>query len=112
MTLLDILLQRANRPLSPESALQIRTEIGEDYESARQAAMSPGVAAENADREAVAALGDPKTANRQYRKVLLTSSEARLLRQGSREARALCSHGRLRQLRFAIPAALLIAAIA
>src|SRR4029079_9186315 len=39
-----------------------------------------GVDPLDAERRAVAALGDARTANREYRRVLLTESEAKLLR--------------------------------
>ena len=90
MTVLDNWLERATRGLSKESAAQVRREIGDHYESAREAAIAAGAAAEAAERSALSALGDAKTANRQYCRVLLTSSEARLLRDDNAEARALC----------------------
>jgi hypothetical protein len=87
MTVLDNWLERATRGLSKESAAQVRREIGDHYESAREAAIAAGAAAEAAERSALSALGDAKTANRQYGRVLLTSSEARLLHDDSVEAR-------------------------
>ena len=80
---LDQWLQQATRGLSQESAAQVRAEIQEHYESARDAAIENGAAPIEADRMALSALGDPGTANTQYRRVLLTASEARLLRQGN-----------------------------
>lgn len=91
MTVLDNWLERATRGLSNESAAQVRREIGDHYESAREAAIAAGAAGEEAERSALSALGDAKTANRQYRRVLLTSSEARLLSDDNLEARALCT---------------------
>jgi len=91
MTALDNWLERATRGLSKESAAEVRREIGDHYESARETAMAAGAAAEAAERSALIALGDAKAANRQYRRVLLTSSEAWLLREGSSEAKALCT---------------------
>jgi hypothetical protein len=91
MTVLDNWLERATHGLSKESAAQVRREIGDHYESAREAAIAAGAAAEAAERLALSALGDAKTANRQYHRVLLTSSEARLLGNDSVEARALCT---------------------
>jgi hypothetical protein len=110
MTSLDSWLQRATRHLSKDSAARVRSEIQDHYESEREAASSRGVAAEEAGRLAIAALGDPKTANCQYRKVLLTASEARLLRQGNWEARAVCSRSWLKSLLLALPATALLAA--
>jgi hypothetical protein len=46
---------------------------GEHYECSRDAAIRDGAAADQADKVALTALGDAKRANRQYRKVLLTS---------------------------------------
>jgi len=111
MTGLDIWLKQATRCLSTDSVTQVECEIREHYESAREAAMTmPGGATMNdaeADRLAVAALGDPKAANRQYRKVFLTSVEAKMLREGNWEARAVCSRAWLRWLLLALPAAAL-----
>ena len=87
MTRLESWLTEATRSLSKDSAAQVRSEIGEHYESSLMRDVTP----DEADRLAIAALGDAKAANRQYRKVLLTSSEARMLRQSNREARAFCS---------------------
>jgi hypothetical protein len=83
---LDKWLVRATRHLSHDSAAQVRAEIAQHYESAREDAVSAGVSNDEADRTAVAALGDPKSANSQYREVLLTRSEARLLRSSACEA--------------------------
>lgn len=110
MTALDSWLKQAMRRLSKDSASRVRTEIREHYESAREAAMSGGATAEDADRLAVTALGDAKAANRQYRKVLLTSAEARMLREGNWEARAICSRPWVKWLLLAMPAAALLAA--
>lgn len=97
MTRLDGWLKQATRHLSQNSAAQVRAEIQEHYESAREVAMSTGATADEADQKAVAALGDARTANCQYRKVLLTSTEARILGQGNWEARAICSRRWLKQ---------------
>ncbi len=107
MTRLDNWLTQATRQLSRESAAQVQAEIREHYESAREAAITSGATGEEADRQAVAALGDPKTANCKYRKVLLTSSEARLLRNGDWEARTVGSRLWLKTLLLAMPAAAL-----
>ena len=58
-------LSAATRGLSPESSARVRAEIQQHYDSAREAGDDP-----------IAALGDPKAANRAYRKVLLTKWEA------------------------------------
>src|SRR5436309_664777 len=100
---LDSWLKQATRNLSKTSAAQVGTEIGEHYESTREAAMGGGATAEQADELALTALGDAKTANRQYRQVLLTSAEARLLREGNWESRAICSHRLLKSMLLAIP---------
>src|SRR5580704_860970 len=89
MTALDNWLERATHGLSKESAAQVRREIGDHYESAREAAIAAGEAAEAAEQLALSALGNAKSANRQYRRVLLTSSEDHLLGDDNVEARAL-----------------------
>ncbi len=110
MTGLDSWLREATRHLAADSIAQVRKEIGEHYESAREAAIADGSSAEEADRIAVMALGDAKTANCQYRQVLLTSAEARLLREGKWEARAICSRPWLKWLMVAVPVVLVEAA--
>ena len=100
---LDLWLNEATRCLARDAALQVRTEIGEHYESAREAAIDGGAAADQADQIALTALGDAKSANRQYRSVLLTSSEARVLREGNWESRAFCSHRLVKSLVVSIP---------
>ena len=112
MSQLNSWLNQATRHLSKDSAAQVRAEILEHYESAREAAMSSGASAQEADRSALAALGDAKTANCQYRRVLLTSAEARLLRESQWEARAVCSRPWLKWLLLAMPAAALWASAA
>lgn len=112
MSHLDTWLNQATRHLSQDSAAQVRAEIQEHYESAREAAISSGATADEADRKAVAALGDPKTANCQYRRVLLTSSEAKLLREGQWEAQTICSRPWLKWLLLAMPAVALWASAA
>lgn len=107
---LESWLKQATRKLSAASVARVRSEIREHYESALEAAMSGGATAEEADRLAVSALGDAKAANRQYRDVLLTSAEARLLREGNWEARAICSRSWPKWLLAALPAATLFAA--
>jgi hypothetical protein len=64
MTGLDIWLRQATRHLAKDSITQVRTEIQEHYESARDAAVTEGVPLGEADRLALSALGDAKTANR------------------------------------------------
>jgi hypothetical protein len=112
MTALDSWLKEATRRLAKDSAAQVRAEIGEHYCSAREAALAGGATSEDAERQALNALGDARTANCEYRRVLLTSREARLLRQGAWEARAVCSHGWLKGLALALPAVLMAAAAA
>ncbi len=112
MTELDNWLRLATRQLAKSAAAQVRTEIQEHYESARDAAVADGATTEEADRLAVNALGDAKTANCQYRRVLLTSAEASMLREGSWEAHAVCSHAWLKRLVLAMPLAMVAGAIA
>jgi hypothetical protein len=106
MTDLENWLTVATRRLAAHSAAQVRREIQEHYESAREAAVAGGSSADEADTAAMRALGDAKTANCQYRKVLLTSGEARLRREGQREAGAICSRPWLKWLMVAAPVAL------
>jgi hypothetical protein len=91
MTQLEAWVNDATRCLSRDSASRVRSEIQDHYRSAREAALTGGVIPEEADRSALLALGDPRTANREYRKVMLTSSEAKLLREGNWEASHFCS---------------------
>jgi hypothetical protein len=111
-TELETWLKQATRRLSRDSAAQVRNEILDHYDSAREARMSGGSTADEADRLAVAALGNAKAANRQYRSVLLTSAEARMLRESAWEARAVCSRGWLKWRLPAMPVAALLAATA
>jgi len=110
MTLLERWLRQATHCLSQESAAQVQREIREHHDAEREAAKSRGANAEEADRLAVAALGDAKAANRQYRKVLLTAAEMRMLRSGNREARAICSRPWLKWTLVAAPVITLVAA--
>jgi len=112
MTILEGWLRQATRHLANNSAAQVRTEIQEHYELARDAAIADGASSVEADRLAVNALGDAKEANRQYRHVLLTAGEARMLREGNWEATALCSRRWLKWLIMGVPVAAGVAAIA
>jgi hypothetical protein len=113
MTELDNWLKQATRRLANDSSAKVRGEIQAHYESALDAAINSGVTTDEAERKALAALGDAKAVNRQYRSVLLTSAEARILRQGNCEARAICSRPWLRWsfavLPFIASAAMLLA---
>ncbi len=112
MSGLDSWLRQATRHLAKDSAAQVRMEIQQHYESARDAAVHDGATADEAARSALTALGDAKTANRRYRHVLLTSAEARMLRDGNWEARAVCSRPWLKWLVLAVPEAAVVAAAA
>ncbi|HUJ30311.1 MAG TPA: hypothetical protein VLY23_03455 [Candidatus Acidoferrum sp.] len=112
MTRLETWLEQATRRLSTDSAAQVRAEILEHYESAREDALTRGTNAGEADRLAVAALGDARAANCQYRKVLLTSGEAAMLRNAKWEAHAVCSRPWLKWLLPAIPFGALVGAVA
>jgi len=68
VTPLEQWLSDATKGLSAESAARVREEIQQHYDSACEAG---GDAA-----DVIRALGDPRTANRAYRKVLLTQREA------------------------------------
>jgi hypothetical protein len=112
MTGLETWLKQATRCLSRDSAAQVRTEIQEHYQSAREDALGKGVKDDEADLLALTALGDAKTANRQYRNVLLTSAEARVLGDAKWEARVVCSRNWLKWLALAMPLVALLAATA
>jgi hypothetical protein len=105
MTALDTWLARATRQLSADSAAQVRAEIAQHFESSREDALASGLACDEADRSAIAALGDPKSANCQYREVLLTRSEARLLRSSACEAKFFSATPLRKRLLILIPAA-------
>ena len=108
MTALDGWLKQAVRCLSKDSAEQVRNEIQDHFESEREAAMVRGAGPEESERIAVQALGDPREANRQYRKVLLSSAEAALLRESNLEARAICSRPWMKWAILASPGSLLL----
>jgi len=112
MISLEQWLRQATRCLAQESAAQVQREIREHHDAEREAAKSRGANVEEADRLAVAALGDAEAANRQYRKVLLTAAEMRILRNGDREARAICSRPWLKWTLVAAPVMALVAALA
>lgn len=112
MTALDTWLARATRQLSADSVAQVRSEITQHYESAREAAIVAGSSTDEADRTALAALGDPKAANRQYCRVLITRTEARQLRSSGREARFFCATPFRKSLLVAIPVVAAICAAA
>jgi hypothetical protein len=111
MTELETWIKRATRHLSTQSIAQVRREIQDHYESAREAAIAEGATAEDAERTALKALGDARTANCQYLNVLLTSAEARLLGEGNWEARIICSGSWVKWLLLSAPVAVLGAAV-
>lgn len=111
MTDLDNWLLRATRCLAPESSARVRAEITDHFEASRDAAIDTGATAQDAEDAALHALGSPAEANRLYRRSLLTSSEARLLRTGNWEARAVCSRSALRWTFLAVPPIILIAGL-
>src|ERR1700722_19291739 len=106
-TELELWINQASRRLSTDSAARVRTEIREHYESARESAIGNGASSAEADRTAMAALGDAKAVNCEYRRVLLTREEAKLLSQGNWEARLFCSHRWLKWSLLAVPIAAL-----
>jgi hypothetical protein len=112
MTRLDSWLSEATRHLSKDSANKVRAEIRQHYEDAREAAIASCADIGEADRAAIAALGDARMANRQYRRVLLTSTEARLLRTSACEVRVLWSRPSRRWLLLLLPLAALSGAAA
>jgi hypothetical protein len=111
MNALDSWIRQATRNLASDSAARVRTEIQEHYEAAFGAAVAKGSDTREADRLALAALGDARTVNCQYRRVFLTSAEANLLSEGNWEARTFCSRRRLKWVFLAIPIAAAAVAI-
>ncbi len=107
---LDQWLRQATRGLSKDSSAQVGTEIREHYEAAREAAMMAGAPSAEAERAALSALGDAGIANIEYQRVLLTSSEAKLLRQGNQEAWLVCSSSWVRTLLTGVSVIMLLAA--
>ena len=85
MTDFQVWLKRVTRGLSREAADQVRREIEDHYLSARDAALAQGAAPDQADRQALAALGDAEAVNIRYRSVLLTKEEAKMLREVQRD---------------------------
>ena len=108
MTILDSWLNQAVRRLSKDSADQVRREIQEHYDAAREAALNSGIDPQQAELMAVKALGDPRVANRQYRKVLLTSSEAKIFREAKAESQMICSTGWIKWTLLSAPGILLL----
>jgi hypothetical protein len=105
-------LARATRGLASESVARVRSEILEHYQLAREAALTGGVASDQAAAVALNALGDAREANRQYRHVLLTAREARMLRESSWEGLVICFRPWLKWLMLSAPVVAAAAAIA
>jgi hypothetical protein len=108
MTKLDLWLNQAVRHLSKDSAETVRREIREHFDAELERALNEGADAQQAELIALRALGDPGLANCEYRRVLLTSSEAALLRQSNIEARMICSGSWLKWLVISAPGTLLL----
>jgi hypothetical protein len=108
MTNLDGWLHQAVRSLSKESADTVRREIQEHYDAAREAALNNGIDPQMAEHMAVQALGDPCVANSQYRNVLLTSSEAAVLKQSNTESRMICANNWVKWMMLSTPGTLLL----
>lgn len=81
MQALEQWLGVATSGLCESAAERVRAEISEHYLSAIESAGEGGCDSADVERRAVASLGDAKAANRQYRRVLLTERETRLLRE-------------------------------
>ena len=108
MATLDSWLDQAVRRLSKDSAELVRREIQEHYNAALEAALISGIDPQQAGLMAIEALGDPCVANLQYRKVLLTSSEAKLLRESNAESRMICSNNWVKWMMLSTPGTLLL----
>lgn len=76
---LDEWLAVATKKLSTESVEHVREEIEEHFISAKEEALAASVHPHDTGLSALVSLGDPKAANRAYRKVLLTKAEELLL---------------------------------
>ena len=98
-------LSVATRGLCASAAERVHAEIGDHYQSALESAQAAGLDVVEAERSAVAALGHAKAANREYRRVLLTKGEDRLLRWAISEEKYLGGPSRSRT-------ALMLAALA
>ncbi len=112
MNELNTWLNNATRCLSTDAAMKVRSEIEEHYELARETAIERGAGVEEASRIALRELGDAGEANRAYRRVMLTSTEARLLRESNLEARAICARPLLKWTALSLPGVLLLASVA
>jgi hypothetical protein len=112
MRTLEDWLLTATRCLSADSAHRVRAEIEPHYLSSREEALLAGATPAQADHQALTALGDPNEAHRQFRRVLLTRTEARVLREGNWEYRAVCSRPLLLWALRTVPVAALCAGIA
>jgi len=111
MTEFEKWLMRATRCLSQESRARVRSEIKDHYEASRNDAVANGATLPEAEAIALRALGEPTEANRLYRQSLLTSSEARLLREGNWEVRAVCSRPVLRWFVLTLPVVVFLAGV-
>lgn len=109
---LEAWLQQATRCLAVGSAARVRSEIGEHFAATREEALHAGATHAVAERTALAALGSAREANLEYRKVLLTPGDARLLQEGNREAQFVCSNRRLRLALSSLPGIALVASAA
>jgi hypothetical protein len=96
MSAINVWLKQATRHLAMESVIRVRSEILEHYEHAVEAARAGGLTPEAAESRALDALGSAKAANCEYRRVLLTTAEEKVLREGRREARAVCARPALK----------------
>lgn len=80
-------LSIATRRLSTGAVLQVEAEITSHYDSALEAALADGLSDAEAAARALESLGDPKSANREYRRVLLTNLEVTWLANFTRSER-------------------------
>jgi len=103
MNELNAWLKIATRTLSRDAAARSRAEIQEHYDAAREAALASGARPEDAARRALLSLGDAYDTNCQYRHVMLTSQEARTLREGNWEARFVCRSSWLKWVFASLP---------
>ena len=104
-------LQAATRGLAVESAERVGNEIREHVEFASEEFVARGVAQAEANRLAVEGLGSARLANKEYRRVLLTEGDARILRRSAADAELFCRRSWLRGLVAVAAVAGLVAAV-
>lgn len=104
---LETWLVAATCRLTRDSVARVRGEMWAHYESAREEALVGGATVDEAHAAALASLGDPKEANKEYQKVHVTIAENGLLSEDRWISRVVCS----RRYLLAVPLMALCAGI-